>query len=257
MPLWAHVDRWVAFAGAALVRRRGSLFRSTATAAAACAAGCCRVLAVSRGDRHTRSNSAISSRATPASRSSTFWSASSSSRRAARATAALLVCLALFLALTQFFYAQTIWPPPPRLPALLAIGVALGGRCGLRRVRPSRGDRICARRRLMPAGHADRGAAVRSVSAPRRTVVGNARSTAARGPDFRAHGARLDQRACRSPTRSRFASNSPAGAAASADATGAVRCSSRFDGAEWTPAAESAPAVSTLPSRRRDPSTTR
>jgi transglutaminase-like putative cysteine protease len=38
---------------------------------------------------------------------------------------ALLVCLALFLALTQFFYAQTILAAVAALPALLATGVAL------------------------------------------------------------------------------------------------------------------------------------
>lgn len=38
---------------------------------------------------------------------------------------ALLVCLALFLALTQFFYAQTILAAGLALPALLATGVAL------------------------------------------------------------------------------------------------------------------------------------
>ena len=38
---------------------------------------------------------------------------------------ALLVCLALFLALTQFFYAQTILAALAALPALLATGVAL------------------------------------------------------------------------------------------------------------------------------------
>ncbi|HEY7944179.1 MAG TPA: DUF3488 and transglutaminase-like domain-containing protein [Casimicrobiaceae bacterium] len=38
---------------------------------------------------------------------------------------ALLVCLALFLALTQFFYAQTILAAVFSLPALLATGVAL------------------------------------------------------------------------------------------------------------------------------------
>ena len=38
---------------------------------------------------------------------------------------ALLVCLALFLALTQFFYAQTILAAVAAVPALLATGVAL------------------------------------------------------------------------------------------------------------------------------------
>ncbi len=38
---------------------------------------------------------------------------------------ALLVCLALFLALTQFFYAQTILAAVAAMPALLATGVAL------------------------------------------------------------------------------------------------------------------------------------
>jgi transglutaminase-like putative cysteine protease len=55
---------------------------------------------------------------------------------------ALLVCLALFLALTQFFYAQTILAAVLAMPALLATGVALAT------LRPSAGVQQASRTHL-------------------------------------------------------------------------------------------------------------
>ncbi|MGH8714443.1 MAG: transglutaminase TgpA family protein [Casimicrobiaceae bacterium] len=123
MPLWVHVDRWIAVAGTALIAarlifpfdrnnlrnlRRWLLPAFALAAAIGIRAGygyflardpCVAFLYVLVGIKFLE----------------------------ARGTrdGALLVCLALFLALTQFFYAQTIVSALFALPALLATGVAL------------------------------------------------------------------------------------------------------------------------------------
>jgi len=123
MPLWAHIDRWVAFAGTALVVARlvfpfdrnnlRNLRRWLLPGLALAAAigirveygyfiardPCVAFLYVLVGIKFLEA-------------------------RGAR-DGALLVCLALFLALTQFFYAQTILAAAAAIPALLATGVAL------------------------------------------------------------------------------------------------------------------------------------
>ena len=123
MPLWAHIDRWIAVAGTALIAARlifpfdrnslRNLRRWLLPVFALAAAigirieygyflardPCVAFLYVLVGIKFLE----------------------------ARGTrdGALLVCLALFLALTQFFYAQTILAAALALPALLATGVAL------------------------------------------------------------------------------------------------------------------------------------
>jgi transglutaminase-like putative cysteine protease len=123
MPLWAHIDRWVALAGTALVVARivfpfdrnnlRNLRRWLLPGLALAAAigirveygyflardPCVAFLYVLVGIKFLEA-------------------------RGAR-DGALLVCLALFLALTQFFYAQTILAAVAAMPALLATGVAL------------------------------------------------------------------------------------------------------------------------------------
>jgi transglutaminase-like putative cysteine protease len=123
MPLWAHIDRWIAVAGTALVvarlvfpfdrnnlrNLRRWLLPGLALAAAIGIRAeygyfiardpCVAFLYVLVGIKFLEA-------------------------RGAR-DGALLVCLALFLALTQFFYAQTILAAAAAVPALLATGVAL------------------------------------------------------------------------------------------------------------------------------------
>ena len=123
MPLWAHIDRWIALAGTALVvarlvfpfdrnnlrNLRRWLLPGLALAAAIGIRAeygyfiardpCVAFLYVLVGIKFLEA-------------------------RGAR-DGALLVCLALFLALTQFFYAQTILAAAAAMPALLATGVAL------------------------------------------------------------------------------------------------------------------------------------
>ncbi len=123
MPLWAHIDRWIAIAGTALViarlvfpfdRNNLRTLRRWLLPGFAIAAAigirveygyflardpCVAFLYVLVGIKFLE----------------------------ARGTrdGGLLVCLALFLALTQFFYAQTILAAVAAMPALLATGVAL------------------------------------------------------------------------------------------------------------------------------------
>ncbi|HEY2862926.1 MAG TPA: DUF3488 and transglutaminase-like domain-containing protein [Casimicrobiaceae bacterium] len=123
MPLWTHIDRWIALSGTALVIARLVLPFDTdhvrnlrrwllPVLAVAAAIGiraeygyfiardpCVAFLYVLVGIKFLEA-------------------------RGAR-DGALLVCLALFLALTQFFYAQTILAAALAMPALLATGVAL------------------------------------------------------------------------------------------------------------------------------------
>ncbi|HKW79506.1 MAG TPA: DUF3488 and transglutaminase-like domain-containing protein, partial [Casimicrobiaceae bacterium] len=123
MPLWPHVDRWVAIIGSALVAARVAVpfdldtlrkLRRWLLPAFALAAAigirveygyflgrdpCVAFLYVLVGIKFLEA-------------------------RGVR-DGVLLACLALFLALTQFFYAQTILAALLALPALLAIGVAL------------------------------------------------------------------------------------------------------------------------------------
>jgi transglutaminase-like putative cysteine protease len=123
MPLWAHIDRWIAVAGTGLIvarlvfpfdrnnlrNLRRWLLPGLALAAAIGIRAeygyfiardpCVAFLYVLVGIKFLEA-------------------------RGAR-DGALLVCLALFLALTQFFYAQTILAALAAMPALLATGVAL------------------------------------------------------------------------------------------------------------------------------------
>lgn len=123
MPLWGHIDRWIALVGTALViarvvfpfdrnnlrnLRRWLLPGFAVAAAIAIRAEygyflardpCVAFLYVLVGIKFLEA-------------------------RGAR-DGALLVCLALFLALTQFFYAQTILAAVAAIPSLLASGVAL------------------------------------------------------------------------------------------------------------------------------------
>lgn len=123
MPLWGHIDRWIALVGTALVIARvafpfdrnnlRSLHRWLLPGFAVAAAigiraeygyflardPCVAFLYVLVGIKFLEA-------------------------RGAR-DGALLVCLALFLALTQFFYAQTILAAVAAMPSLIATGVAL------------------------------------------------------------------------------------------------------------------------------------
>lgn len=123
MPMWVHIDRWIAAVGTALViarvvfpfdrsslrKLRRWLLPAFAVAAAIGIRAeygyflardpCVAFLYVLVGIKFLEA-------------------------RGAR-DGALLVCLALFLAMTQFFYAQTILAAVAAMPALLATGVAL------------------------------------------------------------------------------------------------------------------------------------
>ena len=176
MPLWAHVCRWVAVAGTALVVGARSSFRcdrnNAAQSAPLAAAGRSRCR---RGDRHTRRvrlfPRARSVRRVPVrpGRHQVPRGARRARRHAARLPRAVSRADAVLL--RQSILAAR----SPRCPRCWRLGVALavlrdaGGR-----------DRTVATAAARdgaadPAGHADRGAAVRAVSAARRTAVGHAR----------------------------------------------------------------------------------
>jgi hypothetical protein len=252
MPLWAHIDRWVAFAGTALVVARlvfpfdrnnlRNLRRWLLPGLALAAAigirveygyfiardPCVAFLYVLVGIKFLEA-------------------------RGAR-DGALLVCLALFLALTQFFYAQTILAAAAAMPALLATGVALAVlRTSAGATEPWR-PHLRATVRLILQGVPI--AALLFVLFPRLAgpLWGSPLESGARTGLPKA--CRPDRSAtCRSRTRSRFASNSPARRRRHRNAIGAVPCS-RVSMAPSGARCTSCAAVSTC-RRPADPPTTR
>ena len=107
----------------------------------------------------------------------------------------LLICLALFLAVTQFFYTQTIVAAIIALPALFALGGSLAVlRVAIRSARPVVGATGDARP-PDAAGHSARRTAVRAVSAPRRAAMGLARRCRRAHRAVGSYVARRDQRA--------------------------------------------------------------
>ena len=106
----------------------------------------------------------------------------------------LLVCLALFLAVTQFFYTQTIFA------AVIAIaGTVCARRRARRAARPIRAARTVGAQLAAPgapdaAGYSARRTAVRAVSTTRRSALGFARRHRRTHRAFGPYVARLDQR---------------------------------------------------------------
>ena len=161
---------------------------------------------------------------------------SSTSKRARCATARCSSASPASCSMTPFFYSQSLFAALAALPAVLLVGVSLDVLTsrrarGCAAVHRARG--AAAQRRDDAAGPADRGAAVRAVSAPRRAAVGLAGRL--RRPDpacpIRCRPGR--SATCRCPTRSRFASSSTGRRRRNRDRYWRGPVFSRFDGATW------------------------
>ena len=239
MPLWAHVDHWVAFAGTMLVVAR-LVFPFDRNNLRNLRRWLLPVLAIAAAIGIRVEYGYFIARDPCVAFLYVLVGIKFLEARGLR-DGTLLVCLALFLALTQFFYAQTILAAAAAIPALLATRRCAGGPADFGAVRREPWRAASAHDGATdPAGHADRGAAVRPVSAPGRTAVGKPARKRRAYRAVREHVARVDQRACRSPTRSPFASTSPRAAAAIANATGAARCSRVSTAREWRAAVQAA-----------------
>ncbi|MEP6998407.1 MAG: DUF3488 and transglutaminase-like domain-containing protein [Betaproteobacteria bacterium] len=123
MPLWSHIDRWIAAVGTALVVAR-LIFPIDVNNLRNLRRWLLPVLALAAGIGIRAEYGYFLARDPCVAFLYVLVGIKFLEARGAR-DGALLVCLALFLALTQFFYAQTILAAIVALPALLATGVAL------------------------------------------------------------------------------------------------------------------------------------